>query len=96
MTRDQIVESLAIRAALGNNGGAWATHYDDIHKEHWRQFVRDLMREAEKIARVKEAIMRRVGGRWLGQFTATDNGGVFVRKPRHAAKEPEHGQRLHP
>ena len=36
------VEALAIRAALGNNGGEWATHYTEEQKEHWRNFVLDL------------------------------------------------------
>ena len=36
------VEEFAIRAALGNNGGAWAVHYTEDQKEHWRQFIRDL------------------------------------------------------
>jgi hypothetical protein len=42
MTPEQI-ESFAIRAALGNNGGTWAEHYTEKQKEHWRQFVRDLV-----------------------------------------------------
>jgi hypothetical protein len=91
MTRDQIVESLAIRAALGNNGGAWATHYDDIHKEHWRQFVRDLMREAEKIARVKAleeaAKLVQETGAECGQRTADVND--LVKAIRERAKEYE-------
>lgn len=37
------IESFAIRAALGNNGGTWAEHYTEEQKEHWRQFVRDLV-----------------------------------------------------
>jgi hypothetical protein len=46
----QTIEKFAIRAALGNNGGEWATHYTEKQKEHWRQFVRDLIAaiEAEK------------------------------------------------
>lgn len=36
------LEELAIRAALGNNGGEWAKHYTPEQKEHWRQWVRDL------------------------------------------------------
>lgn len=39
---DEQIEAFAIRVALGNNGGAWATHYTEKQKEHWRQFVRDL------------------------------------------------------
>lgn len=41
MTPEQI-ETFAIRCALGNNGGEWATHYTEAQKEHWRQLVRDL------------------------------------------------------
>lgn len=36
------IEQFAIRAALGNNGGQWATHYTEEQKEHWRRFVREL------------------------------------------------------
>lgn len=39
---DDKVEQLAIRAALGNNGGTWAEHYTEAQKEHWRQWVRDM------------------------------------------------------
>ena len=39
---DEQVELFAIRAAKGNNGGEWATHYADEHKEYWRSFVRDM------------------------------------------------------
>lgn len=44
MTPEQI-EALAIRCALGNNGGVWATHYTEAQKEHWRKFVLDLQDE---------------------------------------------------
>jgi len=44
MIEDKI-EEFAIRVALGNNGGGWATHYTEAQKEHWRQFVRDLIKE---------------------------------------------------
>ena len=44
MSEDKI-EEFAIRVALGNNGGKWATHYNEDQKEHWRQFVRDLIKE---------------------------------------------------
>lgn len=37
------VEPFAIRAAKGNNGGEWATHYTEDQKNVWRQFVRDLV-----------------------------------------------------
>lgn len=38
------VEKFAIRCALGNNGGEWATHYTEEQKEFWRSFVTDLVR----------------------------------------------------
>lgn len=41
----EMIEKFAIRLALGNNGGKWATHYNEDQKEHWRQFVRDLIKE---------------------------------------------------
>lgn len=44
MTNEQ-VEKMAVRCALGNNGGEWATHYTGDQKEFWRKFVRDLERE---------------------------------------------------
>lgn len=44
MSEDKI-EEFAIRVALGNNGGEWATHYTEEQKEHWRRFVRDLIEE---------------------------------------------------
>jgi hypothetical protein len=43
MTTDDLIESFAIRAALGNNGGTWTTHYTEAQKEHWRRFVRDMI-----------------------------------------------------
>lgn len=53
------VEALAIRAAKGNNGGQWATHYTEGQREHWRQFVRDLATSAlsapKQIKIVKDA-----------------------------------------
>lgn len=42
-----MIEHFAIRAAKGNNGGEWATHYTDAQKEFWRQFVRDLISQLE-------------------------------------------------
>jgi len=39
---DAQIEAFAIRAAKGNNGGEWATHYAEEHKDFWRSFVRDL------------------------------------------------------
>lgn len=45
MTADEI-EALAIRAAKGNNGGEWATHYTEEQKAYWRQWVRDMAMKA--------------------------------------------------
>lgn len=39
---DNTIEHFAIRAAKGNNGGEWATHYTEDQKELWRTFVRDM------------------------------------------------------
>jgi len=39
---DEQVEYYAIRIALGNNGGQWATHYHETHKDFWRSLVREL------------------------------------------------------
>ena len=36
------IEPYAIRCARGNNGGEWATHYNEDQKNFWRAFVRDL------------------------------------------------------
>jgi hypothetical protein len=49
------VEAFAIRAALGNNGGTWAEHYTEEQKEHWRQFIRDLVStiEIQRAARLQ-------------------------------------------
>lgn len=49
LTDDQ-VEMFAIRAAKGNNGGEWATHYADEHKEYWRTFVRSIAATIEETA----------------------------------------------
>ena len=38
-----LIETFAIRCALGNNGGTWAEHYTEEQKEYWRRFVRDLV-----------------------------------------------------
>jgi len=44
MTEDQI-EKYAMRIALGNNGGGWATHYKEDQKEFWRNMVRELVQD---------------------------------------------------
>lgn len=43
MSQEQL-EQLAIRAAKGNNGGEWSTHYTEEQREYWREFVRDIAR----------------------------------------------------
>lgn len=56
---DEEIEALAIRAAKGNNGGEWATHYTDEQKAYWRQFVTDLgaqFYEAGRQAGIDEGI----------------------------------------
>jgi hypothetical protein len=42
---DEQIEKFAIRVALGNNGGTWATHYTEDQKNHWRKFVCDMESE---------------------------------------------------
>jgi hypothetical protein len=42
MLNDETIELFAIRAAKGNNGGEWATHYNEDQKDYWRTFVRDM------------------------------------------------------
>ena len=44
---DAQIEKFAIRVALGNNGGQWNAHYTEKHKQHWRKFVRDLVKKIE-------------------------------------------------
>lgn len=41
----EFVERMAIRLARGNNGGEWNQHYTDLHKEVWRDFVREVWPE---------------------------------------------------
>ena len=48
------VENFAIRAAKGNNGGDWAKHYTEDHKNYWRDFVRDLETAIAKTAILEE------------------------------------------
>ena len=40
------IEKWAIRMALGNNGGAWATHYTEDQKNHWRKLAREMLDDA--------------------------------------------------
>jgi len=39
------LEYFAMRCAMGNNGGEWASHYTEEQKAHWRRFVLDLVKE---------------------------------------------------
>jgi hypothetical protein len=41
LASDQL-EAFAIRCAKGNNGGEWATHYNEDQKNFWRDFVRQI------------------------------------------------------
>jgi hypothetical protein len=42
---NELIEKYAIKMALGNNGGEWATHYTDKQKEVWRERARELLRD---------------------------------------------------
>lgn len=53
MLDEATINDFAIRAAKGNNGGEWATHYTETHKRYWRAFVRDIeaaMRASAELA----------------------------------------------
>jgi len=52
MLNAETIEIFAIRAAKGNNGGEWATHYNEDQKNYWRTFVRDM--EASIIAEIDD------------------------------------------
>lgn len=46
MTWDrEIVEKWAIKLARGNNGGEWATHYNEDQKNFWRNLAEELINE---------------------------------------------------
>lgn len=68
---DDLVEKWALRMALGNNGGGWATHYTEEQKEHWRTMAREWLQDASKgvraIRQVEMEILRAAIGRrdWL-------------------------------
>ena len=47
MTEEQI-DKYAIRVAVGNNGGEWASHYKEHHREFWRNIVRELIADLKK------------------------------------------------
>lgn len=57
-TERDFVERYAIRCALGNNGGQWATHYNEDQKNFWRQFVHDLVADirGQKIEVTEEMV----------------------------------------
>lgn len=42
---NELIEKWAIKLALGNNGGEWATHYTEKQKELWRERVRELIED---------------------------------------------------
>lgn len=48
MTPEQI-EKFAIELALGNNGGQWAVHYTEEHKEYWRNFIKRIEKEIKDL-----------------------------------------------
>ena len=65
------IEQFAIRAAKGNNGGEWATHYTEEQKEFWRQFVRELFAaESERCAKLAEAYFKSDDYRSAGEAIA--------------------------
>ncbi|MEA2910306.1 MAG: hypothetical protein QOJ15_2387 [Bradyrhizobium sp.] len=70
-----LIESFAIRVALGNNGGTWAEHYTEPQREHWRQFVRDLV--AEVCADIERAREQR---RFVDGIPAPDDAFVAAAK----------------
>lgn len=43
-----MVERWAIRLALGNNGGSWATHYTEEQKIFWRELAEEFIDEVEE------------------------------------------------
>lgn len=42
---DELVERIAKKIAVANNGGDWATHYTDAQKDVWRQRAREVIKE---------------------------------------------------
>lgn len=45
MMKKQHIEELAIKLAEANNGGKWATHYEEAQKDVWRKRARTWARE---------------------------------------------------
>lgn len=48
MTQNELIEKWAIKMALGNNGGGWATHYTEEQKNLWRQRSEELIEDVKK------------------------------------------------
>ena len=42
---NELIEKWAIKLALGNNGGEWATHYTEEQKDLWRKRARELFKD---------------------------------------------------
>jgi hypothetical protein len=40
---NDLVECVAIKIALGNNGGTWAAHYNDEQKNVWRDRAKAII-----------------------------------------------------
>lgn len=46
---DLLVESTALRMAVGNNGGCWAEHYTEDQRDHWRRLAASLVSDIKNI-----------------------------------------------
>ena len=75
----EALETFAIRAALGNNGGVWAEHYTESQKEHWRDFIIDLCadiarEEREACAKIAEQLAKDAAREAMpdGEYIAED------------------------
>lgn len=73
---DALIERVAMRSAVANNGGEWATHFTEEQKEHWRKFA------AERHVRAGFRRPWRDGGEGSGQMTLstlrTSQGELFA------------------
>ena len=49
---NELIEKIAMTMAVGNNGGGWATHYNEDQKNVWRE------RAKEVIEMVKEGLVK--------------------------------------
>jgi hypothetical protein len=47
-----LIEKVAIKMAMGNNGGDWAEHYNEDQKNVWRE------RAKEVIEMVKQGLVK--------------------------------------